>query len=293
MKKNFVFSVLFGAVVIFAVLFGQPATVFGQGTTAVPVYRFYFNWKWEGPHLYRTVANAPGDGWQAEGKVFYISPVQLPYTVPLYVVYSPAKRDTFYTVDILVRDALIANQQYGDQGVFGYVMPLDKDVQGTVPLYRWVRAYGGLQDHFYQTSASPVADYKSEGIECRVWTEPLKLPDRLIELSAPAAGYVLRVNETAMISWKVWSNEGYIRLSYSTDNGSSWQPIATVPNTGNSGDINKQSYSNWKVPAEAVGKILIKVDWVKEMSGSKLPWATDTRGPLAVSPANFRIIRRP
>jgi len=280
--------------------------IVARGATTIPVYRFYYHSKFlDGFHLYRTVPDVPGAGWQAEGIVFYVSPVQLPYTVPLYVVYKTgdgAGMDHFYTVDVAVRDNCVKNLGYQDQGVFGYVLPKGKDYPGTTSLYRWVRVWilkefaadsSVFQDHFYQVSSSPVANYSSEGIECNVWTQAINLPHKLFELSAPAVGATLHVNDNPVLGWKIWSGEGFVRLSYSVNNGGSWHPIGTVPITGNFGDITEQSYNNWKVPAEAVGKILIKADWVKASSGPELPWASDTRGPLTVLPAALRVLRRP
>ena len=306
MKRHFLSGVVLVAVVVSVMLLSQPTTTFAQGATAVPVFRFYF----EGDkdvvqkHVYRTVPDVPGDGWQVEGIVFYISPVQLPYTVPLYCLFDASHSwDHFYTIDVGARNNCIVNLGYMDQGVFGYVLPSDKDLPGSTALYRWVRVHHGTpvnfattghiyQDHFYQTSASQVAGYNAEGIECRVWTQPLALPQQLLKLSTPAAGSLLQVNQTQVINWKVWSNEGFTRISYTVDDGKSWRPIATVANKGNYGDINDQSYSDWKVPAEAVGKIKIKVDWIAGNEPNKLPWATDTVGPLTVTPLTLRMRRR-
>lgn len=314
MRRQFVNLGLLAAVLILTGLIAQPAPVSAQSTTLIPVYRFYFHgtggW-YEGAdaHLFSRSTVPPGEGWLNEGLVFHVSPSPQPYMVPLYVVYNLYLVDHFYTTDVSTRDYLLTTPIdgvfYQDQGILGYVLPTDQDYPGSTPLYRWVRAYEGIrhyQDHFYQTSASPVGDYGSEGIACRVWTQPLQLPVKLVEYVSPAAGPALHVNDTATITWKVWSNSGVVRLSYSTDNGASWRPITTVQNGGMYGAVTVQSYKNWKIPPEAVGKIRIKVDWMKGYAeqqkpsvpapappAGQLPWATDIGGPLTVLDPSFRL----
>lgn len=156
-----------------------------QGLTAVPVYRFYFD-AWQ-VHMYRTTPDLPGAGWQSEGIAFYLSPVQLPYTVPLYEVYKPSIGDHFYTVDYAGRNYCIASLGYEDHGVLGYVMAKDRTVLDTTPLNRWVRVHKDSydrtwQDHFYQTGTTVPANYGSEGVECRVWTKAISLPPKLVTI---------------------------------------------------------------------------------------------------------------
>lgn len=274
-----------------------PPTIVGKGTTAVPVYRFY---RYDiQVHMYDTKLDSK-PGFDSEGIVFYVSPVQLPYLVPLYGV--SGKGDSVYTIDLGEKNYCLNTLGYKDLGVLGYVLPVDKDFSGTAPLNRWVRVHGykagpsmiSIQDHFYQTSTAAVPGYGSEGIKCRVWTDPLKLPYKLLELSAPAMGTAFQVNDSPTISWKLWSNGGFIRILYSTDNGSSWQPIATVANTGMFAEVNNQTYNNWKIPATAVGKIKIRLDWIANPDpGSKFPWTSETSGPLTVLSPAIRILRRP
>lgn len=305
MKDLFLSAVFLWAVLILIALSCQTAAAsgatFAEGTKTVPVYRFYFHGpNWDGAHLYRTVPDIPGAGWQAEGIAFYISPVQLPYTVPLYVVYKQSLLDHFYTIDKSARDHCVKDLGYADQGIFGYVLPPDMDLPGASPLHRWVRVWspgggytGTYQDHFYQTASSAVADYSFERVECQVWTAPLTLPNRFLQIGTPLVSAVLRSNDMPLIGWRVWSNGGFIRLSYSTNNGATWIAIASVPNNGNFGEFNEQTYNSWKVPASAIGKILIKADWLKDTNGQKPPWVSDTRGPLTVVSNAIRVVKRP
>ena len=144
------------------------------GLKAVPVYRFYYDAMWL--HAYRTLNDVPGPGWAAEGVSFYVSPIEVSNTVPFYEVYNPKTGDHFYTTDFAGRNHLIASQGFIDKGVLGYVVPADKEVPGTVPLYRWVRTGSTTnQDHFYQTGTTPPAKYLAEGVAARVWDKPVLL----------------------------------------------------------------------------------------------------------------------
>jgi hypothetical protein len=252
--------------------------------------------------MYKTVNQLPGDGWVAEGIAFYVSPVKLSYTVPLYVVYKSAVVDHFYTTDLAAKNDCVKNLGYEDQGILGWVLPKESDIPESTPLFRWVRAwqtgsypdfYTAYQDHFYQTSPASPAKYTAEGIECRVWGKALKLPQNLIEFSPRPSGVTWKVNDTPTIGWNVWSGDGYIRLSFSTDNGATWQNITTLQNTGNAGDVNKQTLNNWKVPSAAVGKLKLKVAWLSGLNiGSKAPWATDLSGEITVQNPALRVVPR-
>ena len=266
------------------VLVAQAAPA-GQGTVdVVPVYRFYFSPAQT--HFYSTNPQIPGNGWQGEGIAFYVSPVALPYAVPLFSLYKASLLDHFYTIGPQAASEAHTLHQYADQGVLGYVLPPDKDLPGTAPLYRWVRVYAkaGSQDHFYQTSAAPPSDYQGEGIECRVWTGKVSLPsNRLLLIGSPKAGETWHVGRSKTISWTVFGGGGFIKLSYSKNNGASWKPIDAVANVGNFGSMNDGSYP-WTVPADAQGKILVRADWAKESSGAEPPWAMETSPAVTVKP---------
>lgn len=267
-----------------------------EGAATVAVYRYYLSPTQT--HLYSTSPAGPGAaGWQPEGVAFYVSPVQLPYTVPLYGVYKAKLADHFYTVDAQAKNYCISSLGYADQGVLGYVLPAQRDIPGSAPLYRWVRArkwteHPGLgevqdfhiQDHFYQTSSSAPANYTSEGVECRVWTSQVSLPQTLLQIDSPAPGQPLQVGQTATIGWRVWSGGGYIRFSFSRDNGSAWQAIKSVASAANFGVMNTSSFV-WTVPAAALNKVQIRADWTKDTGGSAPPWATATTGALNVDSA--------
>lgn len=298
-NHRFLSALIWSLIASVSLLIGPASAQIGEASRkAVPVYRFYYRGElfgkiYEGVHLYRTTAEVPGQGWTNEGLVFYISTTPHTYTVPLYVSYNPMNMDHFYTID--AKGQKIPG--YTDQGIFGYVLPKNVNIPISVPLYRWVRAFTQndhpMQDHFYQTSETLVPNYKSEGIECNVWSEAFELPLRLLELSGPTAGTTLHVNDTPIISWKVWSGGGNIRISYSTDNGQSWEPITTVNSKkGNYGDITNQSYTGWKVPATPSGKIRIKADWMTAVQlpfASGLPWATDISAPINVVNSMIRL----
>lgn len=286
-----------------ALLWAQPSLVAADGTTTVAVYRFYFN-----PvqiHFYSTSPAVPGEGWKPEGVAFYVSSVQLPYTVPLYRVYKALLYDHFYTVDAQVKDSCIANLGYTDEGILGYVLPakpdVEPDVKGSASLYRSVHAYqwskhtgvSGFgdhtyiyhsQDHFYQTDPSSPPDYTPEGIECRVWKTSVSLPQRLLQIDYPSPGQTLQVGQATAIVWEVWSGGGYVKLSFSHDFGSTWEAITNAPSSGVFDSWNKSSFQ-WTVPFEALNKVMIRADWTKDASGSTPPWATATAGAFSVESA--------
>ncbi len=269
-----------------------PATA--DEVKAVPVYRFYFT-PWQ-THLYSTNQIPPGEGWNYECIAFYVSPVSLPYTIPLYSVYNADLYDHFYTVSAEGRDYCVKDHNYADQGVLGYVVPKENELYKTSPLYRWVWAHKfsdfnkQIQDHFYQTyDAKSSKDYKYETVECRVWTEPVSLPpETYFNLTDPFPGVILQVNENVAIRWNVWSNEGYVRLSYTKDNGSSWFLIDyAIPSIETDMEGMMPGTYQWKVPFDALSKkIMIKAEWKKDKSDSTVPWAKAVTGPMTVLSAS-------
>lgn len=250
--------------------------------------------------MYR-ISPAPLDQyWQPEGIVFHVSPIQLAYTVPLYSLAKGSIEDYFLTTDAGERSQCLQYLGYKDNGVIGYVLPPQMDVPGTTSIYRWVRTYTppyyyDLQDHFYTSSSEAIPDYKFEGMRFRVWTEVVRLPKSLVKVSIPKAGAAIKSGSLVSISWTVWSSGGLIRLSFSTDNAQSWQPITTLPNNGGYGQLNTQSYNSWKVPAGTLGTLRIKVDWLRSDSSgnpSGLPWATHISSPIKAVTSASSPVRR-
>jgi hypothetical protein len=73
-----------------------------------------------------------------------------------------------------------------------------------------------------------------------------------LEISYPLGGEGFRPGETQTIRWNAISTGNTFNIDYSSDNGSSWQSIATaLPAT--------QTYYNWTVPALTSGNCKIRV----------------------------------
>ncbi len=289
MTRQIKTTIFLGAIAVSLLLLCQPAAALAQSVETVPVYRFAM--QQASRHYYSTNPTPKFSSDRAEGISYYISPRELPYTVPLYELDGRQNGDRLYTIDASERDAVLKSG-YLLRGILGYVLPPTRDLPGTAPLHRWAGHPDRFLDHLYAATKPNVPGYTYEGEAARVWTEPVKLPQRLVELIAPAAGATIQINSNPVFNWRVWSKGGSIRLSYSPDNGESWRPIATVPNNGVYGQLNNQSFNGWKVPPEAGGTIVIKADWIKGgLFGTQLPWATDSKRAIKV-PA-IRDIRIP
>lgn len=115
-----------------------------------------------------------------EGSEGYLSPKEVPGTVPLYRLYKDGPKH-FYTADAAEKDKAISQYGYKLENIVGYVSAVQKP--GTTPLYRLYRAAKGntRDDHFYTTKedekfgAIHKYGYADEGIACYVWTSAVAL----------------------------------------------------------------------------------------------------------------------
>lgn len=96
-------------------------------------------------------------------------PYQCEGTVP-FRMYSKSATDHFYTTKRQEKDNAVRNLGYSDEGVVGYVYPVNR--YGAIPLYR---AYSpGARDHFYTASKEECDNavqrlgYVNEGISAYV-----------------------------------------------------------------------------------------------------------------------------
>jgi hypothetical protein len=78
------------------------------------------------------------------------------------------------------------------------------------------------------------------------------IPDPKITVLAPNGGENLTVDSTSVIRWTTQDITGNLDISYSTDNGTTWLAIATVPSTD-------QTY-DWKVPNTLTTQGLVQVE---------------------------------
>jgi hypothetical protein len=168
------------------------------------------------------------------------------------------------------------------------VVPADKEIPGTVPLYRFVREHKNnagsriYRDHFYSLSPNLPAGYSAEGICCRVWTAAVPLPASLLAVSVPAPNAKWGKGSVQKIAWSVWTGGGAVRISYSTNGGQSWSPVADVPAPQNYAVVANGSY-DWKLPADVAGSIRMKIDWIgTAILGTALPLASAQSGNVTV-----------
>lgn len=115
-----------------------------------------------------------------EGIEGYVSPKQVPGTVPLYRLYKEPMKH-FYTADAREKSRAISQYGYRFENIVGYVAAVQ--IPGTTPLYRVYRATKGKtgDDHFYtikedeKFGAVHKYGYVDEGIRCYVWTNAVTL----------------------------------------------------------------------------------------------------------------------
>jgi len=251
-----------------------------QPVTAVPFNRFYLEYPQDAQvHFYSTGKDVP-EHWRFEGIEGYVSPTPRPYTVPLRRLFNKKSLDHLYTTSTVEADNAAANG-FNREGFAGHVVPADRDIPGTVPLYRFARPphstyderYGLIQDHFYSLSPAVPAKYVAEGVCCRVWKAPVELPDSLLRVSNPVPGSRWDKGSTQQIRWMIWNGSGVIRLSYSANGGESWSQISDVRMPLHEGVMADASYS-WQLPPSLTGTIVLKLDWAAAPGATPIPWAS-------------------
>jgi hypothetical protein len=256
----------------------QPARTTAQSVRAVPFNRFYLTSPADAQvHFYTTDQKAPMS-WKFEGVEGYVSPQPREYTVPLYRYYFDPWFDHFYAAGAS-ETPVGGGHSWAAEGVTGHVVPKDRAIPGTVPLYRFTRRHRAnesdrmFQDHFYSLNSQTPADYIAEGVCCRVFKDAVELPDALVKIvdPAPAARWVTGNPQT--IRWAVWTGGGYIRLSYSTNAGQTWTRITDQPAPQNEGVMANATYL-WKVPPTLKGRVRLRADWVASPGTTPVPWAS-------------------
>jgi hypothetical protein len=287
------YSIVQAVLLIILLLFVQ-STVVSASATTVPFYRFYWGWEGKQEHFYSQSLQVPA-GWQYEGIEGYVSPVQLPYMVPLYRFFQEATWDHFYTAS--AQEAADIPAYYDHEGIAGYVLPPNMDIPGTVALYRFDHTYSignnitgsrWYQDHFYSLGSGTPAGFVAEGVACRVWKGPVNLPDTLFVLLSPSASTKILQGGVLPVKWKIWNGGGYLRLSYTEDSGASWNIIGSIPLQENYANIINGSY-DWKMPPSLKGKLQLKAEWVRDNSGDSPPWISVMSTIFTVEPRFERI----
>lgn len=234
---------------------------------AIPIYRAlrtYGDWRdAKGCHLY-TVNQDEFNYWMSTGKLAddgfagYISPVPLPYTVPMWNMVKNHLEQYFVTSEAN-RDYVIGKYGYEDYGIIGYVVPLEDTDHGNTQMYQWY--HGASQnmlgqaiwnaDHYYNWAVGYIDNYKYEGPQFRHWLDASVLQE--IDVLTPKGGEGLPAGSKADIKWSTLIPGGNVSLYYSTDGGATWGVIQEgLDNTG--------VYA-WTVPNEVTTKAIVEARW--------------------------------
>lgn len=187
-------KILLSSFLIFSALLVMQTICRAQTVQTVPLYRFQHNRVLNSTnqsHHFYTANKAErdsllnvlriGDSWIDEGIEGYLSPTQVPGTVPLYRLYRTSHDKHFYTTDAAEKDGAISKLNYGLENIVGYVSAVK--TPGMTPLYRAYRPTVGktIDDHFYtikeveKFGAIHNYGYADEGIACYVWTSAVML----------------------------------------------------------------------------------------------------------------------
>jgi hypothetical protein len=265
------------------------AAASAQTVTAEAFNRYYLTYPEDAQvHFYSTGNPGLMNSWVFEGVEGFVSPAARQYTVPLYRFYADMRADHVYTTSAAERANLLNDPYFVAEGIAAHVVPADKEIPETVPLYRFVRGHKNnagsrlYRDHFYSLSPNIPAGYDAEGICCRVWKAAVQLPDSLLAMSVPGPNAKWAKGSVQKIGWAVWTGGGVVKISYSTNGGQSWSAVADVPTPQNYGSVTNGSY-DWKLPADVAGIIRIKIDWVgTALFGMALPLASAQSGNVTV-----------
>lgn len=204
-----------------------------------------------------------------DGIAAYISPVPLPYTVPMWNMVKNEVEQYFVTSEAN-RDYVIGKYGYVDCGIMGYVVPLDDTAHGNAQLYQWYRGASdniitelndlyGIEnawdaDHYYNTVVGSIGSYEYQGPQFRVWSDASVLQE--IDVLTPNEGETLTGGSKVNIRWQTMIPDGSISLYYTLNPSEGWSVIAeNLENTG--------SYE-WTVPNSAASKAIVEARWTYE-----------------------------
>jgi hypothetical protein len=241
-----------------------------------PLRRFYLDWPREAQvHYYSTESvGTNASDWIFERIEGYVSPERRDYTDGLAQYYFEPWFDHVYTTR-QEESASLSESGYRFERVVGHVLSADRDLPGTVPLYRFTRSHVAnghhYQDHFYSLSPTVPAEYIAEGVCCRVWTRQVDLPKALVAIADPLPKERWPNASAQNVGWMVWTGGGNMRLSYSTNNGQSWSAVADVALPATEGLVTNGRYT-WKLPTSVGGAVRVRLDWASRPGAA--PWAS-------------------
>lgn len=113
----------------------SPGRIFlNQVAGTVPLWRCYWTVDNKYDHFYTAdeaeFRNAQARGcveYPESGSIGYLYPTHHYGTIALYRLYSPQRKDHFYTSDLDERSSLIHLGVYEDEGITGYIFPRTGD----------------------------------------------------------------------------------------------------------------------------------------------------------------------
>lgn len=202
-----------------------------------------------------------------DGIAAYISPVPLPYTVPMWNMVKNDMEQYFVTSEA-DRDYVIGKYGYQDCGIMGYVAPLDDTAHGNAQLFQWfsgnsdnfvtdIRDIFGVDngwnaDHYYNSFVYPIGgSYNYEGPRFRVWEDASVLQE--IDVLSPNGGEALSGGSKVDIRWKTMIPGGNVSLYYTLNPPEGWSAIAeNLENTGS---------FEWTVPNSAASRAVVEARW--------------------------------
>jgi len=261
MKLRSVLLVIFAAVVG-AGLFPSPLSAENYALEAVPLYQPML------PHIYFveafvTSSQEESIAWENKGwktaVICYVSPAQIPGSVPFMRLFNPKSGDHLCTISLTEAQAAIA-QGFTSEGILGYVFPKDAKVPGTVPLHRFYIPGGVDAYHIYSPDehAAPPGKYGNyEGIACLVWAGPTRIAN--LTITAPRPGESLVGGGEYEVQWSASAKTGAVSIDFSGDSGYSWTASdCGLPNMG---------FTTWRVPNIDTNRARMRITWTDAASG--------------------------
>ncbi len=204
-----------------------------------------------------------------DGIAGFISPVPLPYTVPMWNMVKKSVEQYFVTSEA-ARDYVIGKYGYQDCGIMGYVVALDDTAHGNAQMYQWYRGatdnyitdlndlYGIENDwdadHYYNSGVGYLGSYEYQGPQFRIWSDASTLQE--INVLSPNGGESLTGGTKVDIKWNTLIPGGSITLAYSLDPAQGWTVLAE--------NLENNSSYSWTVPNSPTSKAIVEARWTYE-----------------------------
>ncbi|MCD6436239.1 MAG: S-layer homology domain-containing protein [Clostridiales bacterium] len=258
-----------------------PSFADSKDVYTVPLYMLYssaFN-----KHTYTASEteknNLISNGWDYIEIVGYVSPVLIKDYIPLYRYTYISSVTRLSTYSSLATDGCITH------GIIGYIPPSASNVSTLV--YESVRELGEddffwLTDYYYCDNYITIGPYvKPNSPHGYTWTE-MHLFDmwlnntKLQEISINPIPSNLIGESTYNIEWSSML-DGYVKLMYSTDNGSTWATIGDIHLSQTGGYV-------WTVPNITSNEVKVRAFWRPYIMGSDYAWGTSNTFSITMNP---------